>query len=181
MTAEYARLQKRACATGMEKIDLINKYVGEYMMHIRKYEPTDLAEIAALFYDTVHTVNAKDYTAEQLHVWANGKVDADRWGTSFLEHHTLVAVDGARIIGFGDMDRTGYLDRLYMHKDYQGQGVATALCDALESTVQSGKITTHASITARPFFEKRGYCVIKEQQVDLQGILLTNYVMEKCV
>lgn len=43
----------------------------------------------------------------------------------------------------------------------------------------SKKIITHASITARPFFEKRGYRVVKEQQVNRQGILLINYVMEK--
>lgn len=42
-----------------------------------------------------------------------------------------------------------------------------------------GSITTHASITANPFFEKRGYQVAKEQQVERQGIFLTNYVMIK--
>ena len=56
--------------------------------------------------------------------------------------------------------------------------IAAAICDELERTVK-GKIVTHASITARPFFEKRGYTVIKEQQVERQGVLLTNFVMEK--
>ena len=82
------------------------------------------------------------------------------------------------VAGFGDMDGTGYLDRLYVHKDYQGKGIATALCDRLESAVQ-GRIVTHASVTAKPFFEKRGYRTVKEQQVERRGILLTNYVMEK--
>lgn len=72
----------------------------------------------------------------------------------------------------------GYLDRLYVHKDYQGIGIATALCEELEASVESATVTTHASITARPFFEDRGYVVKKEQQVERQGILLTNYVME---
>lgn len=69
----------------------------------------------------------------------------------------------------------GYLDRLYVHKDHQGIGIATALCEKLEASVESATVTTHAFITARPFFEDRGYVVKKEQQ----GILLTNYVMEK--
>ena len=34
-------------------------------MILRKYAKTDCAELAELFYDTVHTVNAKDYTREQ--------------------------------------------------------------------------------------------------------------------
>ena len=51
------------------------------------------------------------------------------------------------------------------------------LCDKLEAHVP-GNIRTHASITAKPFFQKRGYKVTKEQQVERQGILLTNFVME---
>ena len=148
-------------------------------MFIRKYEPSDLMELTKLFYNTVHTVNAKDYSKEQLNVWATGKVDLEKWGQSLLEHYSLVAVENDIIIGFGDIDQTGYLDRLYVHKDYQGKGVATAICNELEQTIQEGIVSTHASITARPFFEKRGYKVVKEQQVQRQGVFLTNYVMEK--
>lgn len=147
-------------------------------MQIRRYTPADCPAMAALFYDTVHRVNCRDYTPEQLDVWATGQVDLESWNRSFLAHHTLVAMKDGILVGFGDMDSTGYLDRLYVHADYQGQGIATALCDALEKAVP-GPITTHASITARPFFESRGYRVVKAQQVQRQGILLTNYVMEK--
>lgn len=147
-------------------------------MKIRNYKPSDCKEMAELFYHTIHTVNAKDYTEEQLNVWATGQVDLEKWNQSFLEHYSIVAVDGDRITGFGDIDETGYLDRLYVHANHQNQCVATAICDALEQTAP-GNITTHASITARPFFEKRGYKVIKEQQVERQGIFLTNFVMEK--
>ena len=147
-------------------------------MKIRNYKPSDCKEMAELFYHTIHTVNAKDYTEEQLNVWATGQVDLEKWNQSFLEHYSIVAVDGDRITGFGDIDETGYLDRLYVHADHQNQCVATAICDALEQTAP-GNITTHASITARPFFEKRGYKIIKEQQVERQGIFLTNFIMEK--
>lgn len=145
---------------------------------IREYQPSDCREIAELFYQTVHTVNAKDYPKEQLEVWASGVVDLEKWSRSFLEHYTLVAVEDGKITGFGDIDDTGYLDRLYVHKDYQNMGIATALCDRLEQKVQE-KITTHASITARPFFEKRGYKLVKEQQVERQGLFLKNFIMEK--
>lgn len=147
-------------------------------MILRKYKPSDCPEMAELFYNTVHTVNAKDYTKEQLDAWASGTVDLDAWNRSFQEHETVVVIENGKIAGFGDMDAAGYLDRLYVHADMQKKGIAAAICDALERTVK-GKIVTHASITARPFFEKRGYTVIKEQQVERQGVLLTNFVMEK--
>ena len=110
--------------------------IGEIVrMEIRKYQPSDCKTLTELFYHTVHTVNAKDYTEEQLNVWATKQMDLEKWN-------------------------------------------ATAICDQLEQAV-GGSITTHASITARPFFEKRGYQVAKEQQVERQGIFLTNYVMIK--
>lgn len=132
-----------------------------------------------MFYNTVHTVNIKDYTQEQLNVWATGKVELEKWNKSLQENYSLVVIENDIIIGFGDIDKTGYLDRLYVHKDYQGKGVATTICNKLEKEVK-GKIFTHASITAKTFFEKRGYKVVKEQQVELQGVILINYVMEKC-
>lgn len=100
-------------------------------MKLRSYRPADLTEIEALFYDTVHTVTVKDYSAAQRNAWASGKVDSEQWNASFLAHHTVITEQDGRILGFGDMDAAGYLDRLYVHKDFQYQGIATAICDAL--------------------------------------------------
>ena len=147
-------------------------------MDIRQYQQSDCKELTELFYNTLHTVNAKDYTKEQLNVWATGQVDLEKWDLSLQEHYSVVAVENNVIVGFGDIDKTGYLDRLFVHADHQGKGIATAICDRLEQFVKKN-VTTHASITARPFFEKRGYKVVKEQQVERQGIFLTNYVMVK--
>lgn len=149
------------------------------MLRIRKYNSADCRALADLFYDTVHTVNAKDYSSEQLNAWAAGKIDLEEWNNSLSEHYTVVAIENNVIVGFGDIDKTGYLDRLYVHKDYQRQGIAAAICNELERAVKADKIYTHASITAKPFFERMGYRTIKEQQVTRKGITLTNYVMEK--
>ena len=147
-------------------------------MEIRMYQPADCAVLAELFYRTVHTVNARDYTPQQLDAWADGQPDLEGWNRSFLSHHSLVAVEQGEIVGFGDIDATGYLDRLYVHKDYQRKGVASALCDRLEQAA-GDRIFSHVSITARPFFESRGYKPVKMQQVERQGVLLTNFIMEK--
>ena len=135
--------------------------------------------MAELFYQTVHSVNAQDYTKEQLDAWASGTVDLKEWDRVFLSHHTVVAVEDHEIVGFGDMDDSGYLDRLYVHKDHQHEGIASAICDELEHLVSGKRITTHSSITARPFFEHRGYRVVQEQTVIRKEIPLTNFIMEK--
>ena len=146
---------------------------------LRPYRPADCPELAQLFYDTVHAVNARDYSPRQLDAWATGQVDLDAWNRSLLSHSTLVAEADGRLLGFGDMTAEGYLDRLYVHKDHQSQGIATALCRALEVQVAAPCFTTHASLTARPFFEGRGYRVVNEQQVERRGVWLINFVMRK--
>ena len=64
----------------------------------------DCDQLARLFFQTVHSVNAKDYTKEQLDVWATGNVDLNRWDMSFKEHYTIIATDNSEIVGFGDID-----------------------------------------------------------------------------
>ena len=148
-------------------------------MVLRAYRPGDCEALARLFYDTVHRVNLGDYTREQVDAWATGEVDLEAWNGSFLAHATVIAEKDGTVVGFGDMAENGYLDRLYVHADCQGQGIGTMLCDVLEKGCDAPVFSTHASITARPFFENRGYRVIREQQVKRRGVWLTNFVMEK--
>lgn len=153
-------------------------------MEIRPYRQVDCPAISRLFYDAVHHIREEDYTPVQLDAWATGTVDLPAWNTSFLAHHTLVAQENNRLIGFADMDESGYLDRLYVHPCHQRQGVATALVDALETAARAAgvsRFTVHASITARPFFEQRGYQVCCRQTVERRGVELVNYQMGKPV
>ena len=148
-------------------------------MFIRKYSPEDCPLLAKLFYQTVHHVNAGDYDRRQLDAWADGNIDIEKWNASFLKNFTRIAVKNSIIVGFGDIDKEGYLDRLYVHKDHQKEGIGNALCQELEKACGTDRITTHSSITAKPFFEKRGYRLVSEQQVERRGIKLTNFIMEK--
>lgn len=148
-------------------------------MIIRKYTPSDCKIISELFYETVHSVNIRDYSKEQTDAWADGNIDPKKWNESFLTHYTVIAEEDGVIVGFGDITNDGYLDRLYVHKDFQRKGIATAICDELEKRTNSVKITTAASITAKPFFEKRGYVTVRAQLVERHGIFLKNFVMKK--
>ena len=73
-------------------------------MKIRLYKINDLEKIMSLYYDTVHSINANDYTEEQLDAMAPGKPNVYHWETQLNKNHTLVAVDNQdTIIGFGNM------------------------------------------------------------------------------
>ena len=156
---------------------MFDKKEGEIHLKLRKYRPTDCPELVRLFHDTVHSVCARDYTPEQLDAWADGCPDLEAWDRSLRTHDTLVAEEGGQILGFGDMTADGYLDRLFVHREAQGRGIASALCAALERRCSAPEFTVHASRTALAFFQDRGYRVVREQQVERRGVLLANFVM----
>ena len=134
-------------------------------MILRTYTPDDFESVRKLFSETILTVNAADYTKEQLVVWAGLEPR--------LNGLILIAETDGAIVGFGSILSSG--DLLYVHKDFQRRGVATALCDELEKGFPSVK--TYASVTAKPFFERRGYTVVKEQEVERSGVKFKNYEM----
>lgn len=71
---------------------------------------------------------------------------------------------------------------MFVHPHYQGLGVASLLLKTLEAAGREQGlllITTEASLTARPFFEKRGFDVIASQAVQKRGQTLRNFRMEK--
>mgnify|MGYP002797064756 FL=1 len=146
---------------------------------IREYTSADLSAVSALFYETVHSVNAAHYTSRQLDAWAPGRDALEARKSDFSAQFALVAVDGDRIVGFGSIDGSGCLDMLYVDKDFQRRGIATALCDRLEEGF--GQVTAYASVTARPFFEKRGYAVVRRNTAVRRGVPLTNFEMRKVV
>ena len=148
-------------------------------LRLRPYRTEDCPVLAQLFYDTIHSVNLGDYTQAQVDAWACGTVDQARWDRELRSRAAVVAELDGQIVGFGDMTETGYLDRLFVHRDYQRRGVASAICSALEARVDVPCYTVHASLTARPFFERRGYAVTQRQEVERRGVKLPNFAMEK--
>ena len=148
-------------------------------MEICAYADGDLNAILRLFYDAVHTTCLGDYTRAQVDAWADGKPDREAWARSLNEHFSLVARMDGEIVGFGDIDESGYLDRLYVRPDAQRRGVATALCERLEAHARGKVVTVHASITALPFFLRRGYRLLRAQTVLRRGVALNNFMLEK--
>lgn len=148
-------------------------------MKLRPYTEKDMYETAELFYNTVHYINKIHYSKEQLDAWASDNIDINKWNLSLIANYTICAVNKKNIItGFGDIDKNGYLNRLYVHKDYQNQKIATLICNELEK-INVDIITTFASITAKPFFEKRNYNIIRENIVERNSIKMKNYFMQK--
>ncbi len=151
-------------------------------MKIRKVRPDDLVAILQLFHETIEHVCASDYPPDQIKAWSAAGEDLPKWRHRLEDQYFLVAEIDKILVGFGSVYHGGHIDLLYVHKDYQKQGIAGRILSGLEKEAQNqGKVNLSAevSITARPFFEKRGYIVLKEQMVRLKGVELINYIMQK--
>jgi len=104
------------------------------------------------------------------------------WNDRFSRDHAVVAEKAGVIVGIGTAKPPAYFDMLYVHKGYQRIGVAALIADEIERLLRDNGttvITVDASITAKPFFKKRGYAVLREQSVETRGQFLTNFKMKK--
>ncbi|MBF0306399.1 MAG: GNAT family N-acetyltransferase [Alphaproteobacteria bacterium] len=132
----------------------------------------------ALFRQSVRVVARSDYTAAQTLAWAPDDIDADAWAARLSTRWCWVAEIGGALAGFAELEPDGHLDMMYVHPAHQGRGVATALLGHAEA-IGLARLYTEASITARPFFERRGFRLVAAQTVVRRGQELVNFRMEK--
>lgn len=153
-------------------------------MDLRDYTPDDAAATLDVFLRAIRVTAARDYTPEQVAAWAPPDVDPDAWAARRAASRTVVAVRDGVVVGFTDVDAAGYVDMLFVDPDATRQGVASALLGwAVRTATALGatELTTHASITARPFFAARGFVVEAEQHPVRRGVELTNYRMRRAL
>lgn len=151
-------------------------------MLIRRFDIRDTKQIISLFRETVLTVNLGDYSEKQVEVWGNSTTNPEVWKKRLEESFTYVAVIDKEIVGFGNFNKKGEVDLLYTHKGYQRQGIASKLLSQIEKNAKSKgliEMFTEASITAKPFFELKGYKVLKEQTKNLKDTDFINFIMNK--
>ncbi len=151
-------------------------------MEFRIGNTNDLMQLQQLFVDTIKFVCKADYNHEQINAWVSGIENKKRWNEILTNQFVLISFEKEIITGFCTLENGNYLDLLYVSKDYQHQGIAFKLYKEIEKEAkrQSQRIlTADVSITARSFFEKLGFKILKENKVSINGVELTNYKMAK--
>lgn len=152
-------------------------------IQVRAYRLDDAQALANIFYNTIHRVNCQDYSAEQIKAWApESSRDPNTWRAKWEKLSPLVAEKEGVIVGFAEFEANGHIDCFYVHHEYIGKGVGSALIDEIERIACEkviDRIYVEVSITAKPFFEAKGYEVVRSQRVTIRGIELKNFKMEK--
>lgn len=150
---------------------------------IRPLEEKDIHDMQSLFHSTVLNVNIKDYTKEEVEDWASCGDDMGHWKEILFNNQFIGAFNEQDcLIGYSSMNKNGYMHSMFVHKDWQGKGIATQLLSEVEKIARQYKvkeITSEVSKTARPFFEHKGYVVECKQKQQANRLKLTNYKMRK--
>ncbi|SDK37865.1 Acetyltransferase, GNAT family [Ferrimonas sediminum] len=149
-------------------------------LRIRPYQPGDARALTDLFYDTIHSVGLLHYTPEQVAAWAPLPKEYERWAQRLSQWPAWVALLDEVRVGFITLTDSGHIDLAYTHHAYQRQGIATALYEHLLRAVAEqplNTLTVDASRFARPFFENRGFAVIRENRTVRRGQRLQSWRM----
>ena len=150
-------------------------------VEVRTYVDADATATLAAFLAAIQVTASADYSGEQIAAWASdGDRDLADWNTRRHELDTIVATVRGEVAGFSDVSADGYIDMLFVAPQHGRRGVGTALLrEVHRRALASGAraLTTHASITARPFFEQHGFSVVAVRHPMIRGVSLTNYDM----
>jgi putative acetyltransferase len=151
---------------------------------LRPFLPADTPVLAAIFAAAIQELTGDDYDETQQEAWASVADDEEEFGKKLAGELTLVASLKNAPVGFASLKGKDHIDMLYVHPNAAGQGVASALCDALEKLAGgrgATKLTVDASDNAQEFFRKRGYVAQQRNSVTINGEWLANTTMQKAL
>lgn len=165
--------------------------VGEYVVHIdfggrtmmiRKYHSGEEVELLDVFISSVRE-NAKAYYNEnQLKSWAPDDMDLIKWQERIKGINPFVVVDDGNILGYADLQDTGYIDHFFIRGGLSGRGIGRILMQhIIEEANKRGilELTSDVSLAAQGFFEKFGFKIVKRKKVVIRGAELQNVLMSK--
>jgi putative acetyltransferase len=149
---------------------------------LRPFLPADTPVLAAIFAAAIQELTGDDYDETQQEAWASVADDEAEFGKKLAGELTLIASLKNAPVGFASLRGKDHIDMLYVHPNAAGQGVASALLDALEKLAGARgaeKLTVEASDNAQEFFRKRGYVAQQRNSVTVNGEWLANTTMQK--
>ena len=135
-------------------------------MDFRAYAASDAEATLVIFLRAVRETALAHYSPEQVAAWAADSGDLDSWSAARAAVHTQLAIVDGHVAGFTDLNERGYIDMLFVDPDFGRQGIGSALLASMVALARERglpKLTTFASLTSRPVFERQGFMITGER------------------
>lgn len=149
---------------------------------IRRYQPGEENAIWDVYFRATHESNSRDYHPDLLNRWAPADQDMAEWNDRCVQKNPFVAVTEDRIVGMAELEQDGFVDYFYVNPDFQGRGIGSRMLARLESEARKmdlTRLTADVSLTAKEFFESRGFIVTEAKMNVIIGHPAPNFAMEK--
>ena len=153
-------------------------------MDIRRYQQGEEADIWSVYFDTTRTIVAADYTDEQVRRWAPDTIDTAAWERKLAATNSFVAVIEGRIVGFAELEPSGYIDNFYCHHLFQRKSIGTRPLDAVEEEARRvglQRLFAETGTTGIGFFTASGFVIREERINTVCDAPAKQYVIDKCL
>ncbi|WP_371378963.1 GNAT family N-acetyltransferase [Thalassotalea aquiviva] len=153
-------------------------------MQIRRFNISDCQPLWQLHFQTIRQYCIKDYSLAQVKAWAPCQYQPNQWQQKLQSLNPFVVTINENIAAYADLQDDGYIDHFYCATEYIGQGVGGHLMRHIIALAQSRKMNrlySQVSLSAKPFFAHFDFNVVKSQTVNVRGVSLQNFVMERII
>ena len=139
---------------------------------IRRATAADAEAVHEIVLLALRETNARDYPSsviDRLILTLPDKVvsNLETWCA-------FVAIVNGRVVGTGSLNGQT-VSSVYVHPEYQGRRIASKLMDAVENVASSQSLRTlsvQSSVTATPFYAKRGFKTVRQGYFGQEPIIL---------
>ncbi|CBL47211.1 Hypothetical protein HDN1F_36280 [gamma proteobacterium HdN1] len=151
-------------------------------VHIRRFQIGEEATLYGVYYSAIHRIASRDYSQEQINAWAPAEVDQILWEEKIQRINPFVAVIDGVVVGYTDIQPSGYIDHFFVSGNRPRQGIGANLMGVIhQEAAQRGitELTSDVSLTAQPFFSKFGFHVVEHRFPKRRGVVIPNALMRK--
>lgn len=149
---------------------------------LRPYVQGDVRRCVEIFRSSIDELAADDYDEDQREAWASAADEEEEFAARLAGGLTLIAVLDGAAAGFATLKDAESIDMLYVDPEYAGQGVGSALVDALIKLAGARgakRLSAEASEVAKPLLERLGFTAESRNLVRVGDEWLSNTTMIK--
>ncbi len=149
-------------------------------MTVVEYDVEMVPDLWSVYFTSIRMVCSRDYSMEQIEAWAPESLSLNVFREKMDKINPFVAISGGKVVGYSDLQVDGLIDHFYVHGECQGQGVGAELMKAILSKgANYPRLYSHVSHTAKPFYLKHGFSMVKTRKEQVGSVCIENNLMVK--
>ena len=147
--------------------------MANWQIRVQAYDSKYVDQLRTVFFTSIRQ-SAKDYyNEEQLNAWAPEKYDNERWRTRIEAIRPFIATMDEVVVGYADIQPSGYIDHFFVKGGMSGKGIGTILMTRLFKEAEFNAVPvlySDVSLAARSFFERHGFEVVEEKNLTIEPL-----------